>query len=158
MIMVSDISEREEIKNRVLDSISKKHIILLIYKILEDNNVSPNYGVIHKCIKSVQDVLEEKYNYTLNYRFKDGKISSIYDIWDIQLQKDIERYDAVGKLVDNHNVDISEDLSGYYSHELKISSRPKGLYLINNHVKENLKKYFKNFDELIVDLERACIV
>jgi len=143
-------------KYRIVDAVTKRHLIVLLYKIMEEEKPLPNYGRIHRAVKALQNMLETNYGYTLGYNFTDGGISSIYDIWDNRLQEDIERYDALGKVVDNSDVPL-KGLDGYYSHELKVSSRPKGVFLLETNVKDNLQRKFGNLNTLIDKIKFACL-
>lgn len=155
MILMNDLISLNQAVKKV-NPVTRKHLILLTYKILEEKPPLPNYKRIHRCIKRLQDMLESKYSYTLGYEFKDGGKSSIYEVWDNNLQKDIERYDALEKIVDNADVHLSDELRGYYSHKLQVSSRPKGMFLLKTNVKYNLKNVFGNLDELRENVRNAC--
>lgn len=138
---------------KILDPVTRRHLIMLLYQVLEKQRSTeeglPNYGDMHKAAKHLQDILVEKYGRTLGYEFNDP---SIYDIWDYEFQKDIERYDAMGKVVDNADRPIAK---GYYSHELKLRE-PAGSFLLETTARYNLERQFGNLDDLIKKIRAAC--
>jgi hypothetical protein len=136
---------------KLVDPVTKADLIMLLYKIIEHEG--PNYGRMHKAAKALQDFLEEKYGYTLGYRFTDP---SIYDVWDNQFQEDIERYDALDRLVNNNDLPIPETI-GYYSHKLELR-RPDGEFLLSTVSKHNLEKKFKiKIDVLFEEIKKFCL-
>jgi len=128
----------------VVDPVTKRDLIILLYRILEDRK--PNYGMMHKAAKALQDLLERKYGCTLGYKFNDV---SIYRIWDDKFQEDIERYDAVAKMVDNTDIDLAK---GYYTHELKLREKTK--FLLDTVSRENLEEKFGNLEQLVQKIEK----
>lgn len=130
-------------KPKLADPVTRRHLILLLYRVLEEKK--PNYGTMHKAVKTLQDMLEAKYGYTLGYEFKDP---SIYDIWDNKLQRDIERYDALGLVVDNNDISLAK---GYYTHELRLR-RPEASFLLKTTVRNNLEKKFGNLEKLTEEI------
>ena len=137
---------------KIVDPVTRRHLIMLLYQVLEKQKRPeedlPNYGDMHKAAKHLQDFLEEKYGCTLGYEFNDP---SIYDIWDSEFQKDIERYDALGKVVDNADRPIAK---GYYSHELKLRE-PRGSFLLKTTARYNLERQFGNLEDLIKEIRAA---
>ena len=138
---------------KIVDPVTRRHLIMLLYQVLEKQRRPeedlPNYGNMHKAAKHLQDLLVEKYGCTLGYEFNDP---SIYDIWDNEFQRDIERYDAMGKVVDNADRPIGK---GYYSHELKLRE-PSGFFLLGTTARYNLEKQFGNLEDLIKKILAAC--
>jgi len=122
---------------------------MLLYQILVKQKGAkeefPNYGEMHKAAKHLQDLLAKKYGRTLGYEFNDP---SIYDIWDNEFQKDIERYDAMGRIVDNADRPIAK---GYYSHELKLRE-PDGPFLLKTTVIYNLERQFGSLKDLVKEM------
>lgn len=138
---------------KIVDPVTRRHLTMLLYQVLEKQRrpeeVLPNYGNMHKAAKHLQDLLVEKYGCTLGYEFNDP---SIYDIWDNEFQKDIERYDAMGKVVDNADLLVAK---GYYSHELKLRE-PCGSFLLKTTARCNLERQFGNLEDLIKEIRAAC--
>jgi hypothetical protein len=137
-------------KIKLVDPVTKADLIMLLYKIIEHER--PNYGRMHKAAKALQDFLEEKYGYTLGYRFTNP---SIYDVWDNQFQEDIERYDALDRLVNNNDLPIPGRI-GYYSHDLKLR-RPDGEFLLNTVSKHNLEKQLKTRMDVLVEKIKSVL-
>lgn len=122
----------------VVDDGTKRDLIVLLYKSLEPLT---GYGNMHKAAQKYQNMLETKHNISFGYKFEDGGVSSIYDIWDDDFQEDIEIYDAVGEVVDNADVPAINDPKGPVTHELQVKSRPKGEFLLRTDIKDNLSQY-----------------
>jgi len=122
-------------KLKLLDPVTRMDLVMLLYKAVEKEKLG--YGAMHKAAKTLQDLIEAKYGYTLGYKFSDP---SIYEIWDNQFQEDIERDDVLGRVLDNSDVLVS-DTEGYYTHELKLR-KPDGEFLLKNVSKHNLEKRF----------------
>lgn len=141
------MSEPATNKFKSVDSVTRRHLILLLYQAIEDKE--PNYGIMHKAVKNFQDMLETKYGYTLGYEFKDP---SIYDIWDNELQSDIERYNALGLVVDNNDQLIAES---YYTHKLRLR-KPEATFLLETTVKANLEKKFGSLEKLFQEIRSVC--
>lgn len=119
---------------KLVDPVTKRHLIMLLCKVVE--NRKPDYVSMHRFAKSLQDMLETKYGYTLGYRFTD---LSIYDIWSNKFQEDIERYDASGNVLDSKDDIIS-------------LRRPDGEFLLDTTGKYNLEKHFGNMEKLTEEL------
>lgn len=120
---------------RKVDSGTARDLMVLIYKVLEPEKIT-DYTGMHVAVKKVQAMLERDYSVTLGYAFNDGGKSSIHEVWDKELQNDIETYDALGKVVDN-------DERGF-----NVSSRPIGSYLLKTAIRYNLKQQFGDVDVL----------
>jgi len=133
----------------LVDLTTRRHLILLLYSVLEDQE--PSYGMMHKAAKCLQEMLEKKYAVTLGYGFNDP---SIYDIWDYQFQRDIEKYAGLGFLVNNGNRLLARN---YYTHRLSLR-RPEGTVLLQTTAKWNLQKRFGSIDKLKDDIRSACAI
>jgi hypothetical protein len=155
---VKRLSSQAQISNIVppvkVDAGTKRDLIVVLYKSLEPIR---GYGRLHKAAKQFQDILERDYKITLGYTFTDGGTSSIHDIWDNEFQSDIERYDALGKVVDNSDELIKAELKGYYTHKLQVKSRPKGEYLLKTDIKDNLSNKKINMEKLIEKISKISI-
>lgn len=104
-----------------VDAVSKKHLIMMLYDVFRGYDRSK----MHEIAKNFQDFLQKKYGITLGYLFEDGGKRSIYDIWDVEFQRDVERYDALGKVISEAG-----------------EERVKGAYLLRTDVPDNLERQF----------------
>jgi len=131
----------------LVDPVTRRHLILLLYDLLKDRK--PNYGMMHKATKCLQEMLETKHGVTLGYGFKDP---SIYDTWDYQLQLDLETYAALGLLVRNRNDLIAKN---YYSHVL-VPREPDASVVLRTTGKWNLERHFGSINKLKDEIFSAC--
>ena len=150
--MSTMVSTDQKSKMRLVDSGTRRDLIVLLYETVQPLR---GYGKMHIAAKRLQDMLEKEYGYTLGYDFENGARSSIHSVWDEQFQADIERYDAVGKVVNNSDDLIREDLAGYYTHTLQVEGRPMGEYLLKTDIRINLKKNIDDPDVLQEKIRRA---
>lgn len=122
---------------RKVDSITKQDMIMLICDVAGAQR--PDYASMHKIVSSAQEMLESNYGVTLGYAFKDP---SVYGVWSNELQKDIERYDAL-----SGTIEIRDD-------RIDISS--VGEWLLRNSIgKQNLEKQFGSMEKLADELKRC---
>ncbi len=120
-----------------VDPSTKRDLVLILCSLLEGHEI--DYGTLHKASKIFQANFERKYGATLGYKFND---ISIYKPWDDEFQRDLERWDAVSKLItisDRNNCIC-----------LKVPRRTKLLLSI---AKENLEKKFDGLKEFVKEIE-----
>ena len=151
--MEADISTNVESEIRLLDAGTRRDLIVLLYETVQPLK---GYGKMHKAAKKLQDMLKKEYRCTLGYAFKDGARSSIQGVWDNQFQADIERYDAVGKVVNNSDELIREDLAEYYTHKLQVKGRSMGEYLLKTDIKNNLTEKIGDVKVLKKKIDIVC--
>ena len=120
-----------------VDPSTKRDLVLVLCSLLEGHEV--DYATLHKASEIFQANLERKYGATLGYKFND---ISIYKPWDDEFQRDLERWDAVSKLITIHD---SDD----YIH-LEIPKRAK--FLLNVLILKNLENEFDKFREFIEEI------
>jgi hypothetical protein len=92
---------------RVVDEIARQDIIMMLCELSADRG--PDYVAMHKMVKCAQKVLETKHNATLGYDFNDP---SVYSPWSNALQRDIERYIALGGWIEERNNEIGINTNG----------------------------------------------
>lgn len=132
---------------KLVDPLTKRDLILLLYRTLESKAPKPNYGTMHTACKQMQEMLVKEFHVTLGYKFED---SSIHKVWDEAFQRDIERYDAQAKLVQNHDKPLSE---GYYTHELSLREYSREL-LSSKAVRHDIEEKIGSFDKLVAEITK----
>lgn len=114
----------------VVDPLIRRSILFVVYYATKDE---PNYGIMMRRVKEIQDMLEKKYNKTLGYTFQD---EHIYHIWDNTLLEDLEILDLEG-LIDNEDHGFQEII---YTHSLHHVTRT-GKFLLKKSIKPLLEEY-----------------
>ena len=122
-----------------VDPTTKRDLVLILCSLLERYEM--DYSTLHKASKIFQTNLERKYGVTLGYKFNDISISKP---WDDEFQNDLERWDAVAKLL------IIYD-SGSYIH-LEIPQKTK--LLLDALTLKNLDNRFDDFREFIGEVRK----
>jgi hypothetical protein len=116
-----------------LDAVTRMDLIMVLYEATRDKHLG--YGAMHKAAKSLQELLETKYNFTLGYGFSDP---SVFEIWDNKFQEDIERLDVLGRVLDNSDILVG-GTEGYYTHVLKPRD-PEADIMLRAVGKQNLER------------------